>query len=75
MADGQSEKLLASYDFVEREVDLDGALDIGKIALATALSWIDFRKLPSFKEYSSTFDKLVRSLRKACIHAGDRLLR
>lgn len=50
MADGQSEKLLASYDFVEREVDFDGPLDIGKIALATALSWIDFRKLPSFKE-------------------------
>jgi glutathione S-transferase len=49
MADGQSEKLLASYDFVEREVDLDGPLDIGKIALATALSWIDFRNLPSFK--------------------------
>lgn len=50
MAVGQSEKLLASYDFVEREVDLDGPLHIGKIALATALSWIDFRNLPSFKE-------------------------
>jgi hypothetical protein len=49
MADGQSDKLLASYDFVEREVDLDGPPDIGTIALATALSWIDFRRLPSFK--------------------------
>jgi glutathione S-transferase len=49
MAVGQSEKLLASYDFVEREVDLDGPLHIGKIALATALSWIEFRNLPSFK--------------------------
>jgi glutathione S-transferase len=50
MADGQSEKLLASYDFMEQQVDLDGPLDIGKIALATALSWINFRKLPSIKE-------------------------
>jgi glutathione S-transferase len=49
MADGQSEKLRASYDFLEREADLDGPLDLGKIALATALSWIEFRKLPSFK--------------------------
>jgi glutathione S-transferase len=49
MADGQSDKLRASYDFVEREVDFAGPLEIGKIALATALSWIEFRRLPSFK--------------------------
>ena len=48
-ADGQTEKLVAAYDFVEREVDLDRPLDLGQIALAAALSWIDFRNLPSFK--------------------------
>jgi glutathione S-transferase len=50
LAAGQREKLLAAYDFVERQVDLDGPLNIGQIALATALSWIDFRNLPSFKD-------------------------
>jgi glutathione S-transferase len=50
MADGQTEKLMASYDFVEREVDLEGPPDIGKIALATALSWIDFRDLPGLNQ-------------------------
>lgn len=49
LAAGQSEKLLAAYDFLEREADLDGALNIGHIALATALSWIEFRDLPPFK--------------------------
>jgi glutathione S-transferase len=50
LAAGQCEKLLAAYDFAERQVDLDGPLNIGQIALATALSWIDFRNLPSFKD-------------------------
>jgi glutathione S-transferase len=49
LAAGQCEKLLAAYDFLEREADLDGPLNIGQIALATALSWIEFRDLPSFK--------------------------
>ena len=49
LAAGQCEKLRAAYDFLEREADLDGALNIGQIALATALSWIEFRALPSFK--------------------------
>jgi len=48
MADGQAEKLLASYEFLEQEVALDAPLDVGQIALATALSWIEFRGLPSF---------------------------
>jgi glutathione S-transferase len=52
MRDGQTEKLMAAYDFVEREgVTLDSkpGVDIGQIALATALSWIEFRKLPAFE--------------------------
>jgi len=50
LAAGQRQKLLAAYDFVERQVDLDGPLNIGHIALATALRWIEFRHLPSFKD-------------------------
>jgi glutathione S-transferase len=46
MADGQAGKLHASFDFIEREVGLEGPVDIGKIALATALGWLVFRGLP-----------------------------
>jgi glutathione S-transferase len=52
MRDGQIEKLVASYDFLEREgmtFDADAHhVDIGQIALGTALSWIEFRGLPDF---------------------------
>lgn len=48
-AAGQTGKLIASYDFVEREVDLAGPVDIGQVALATALDWIEFRGLAPFR--------------------------
>ena len=48
-AEAQTGKLVASYDFVEQEAELDGPSDIGQIALATALSWIEFRGLAPFK--------------------------
>ena len=48
MGDGQAAKLVAAFDFLEREAVPDGPLDIGQIALATALSWIEFRNLPGF---------------------------
>ncbi|TXL74266.1 glutathione S-transferase [Vineibacter terrae] len=47
MAQAQTGKLLAAYAFLEREVDLGGPVDLGQIALATALTWIDFRDLPA----------------------------
>lgn len=54
MRDGQIEKLVASYDFLERTRAVsarspDLPIDIGEIALATALSWIEFRGLPAFE--------------------------
>ncbi|HEV2675938.1 MAG TPA: glutathione S-transferase family protein [Aliidongia sp.] len=51
MRDGQTAKLIASYDFLEREealLDAPGVC-VGRIALATALSWLDFRELPAFE--------------------------
>jgi len=48
LAEGHVEKLISSYDFIEREVDLEGPVDIGQIALATALSWIEFREMAPF---------------------------
>lgn len=55
--DGQIEKLVAAYDFLEREgvvfeSKFEAAMrsvDIGQIAVATALSWIEFRDLPAFE--------------------------
>jgi glutathione S-transferase len=49
MRDGQTLKLTTAYDFLEREPTLDGPLDIGQIALACALGWIEFRNLPGFR--------------------------
>lgn len=55
MRDGQIEKLTSSYDFLEREAGLQPSdadaehVDIGQIALATALDWLAFRHLPDFE--------------------------
>ena len=48
--DGHVHKLRASYDWLERNLDIDSQLHVGHIALATTLSWIEFRQLPSFRE-------------------------
>jgi len=50
MRDGQIRKLVAAYDFLEQEPALDDPLHIGQIALATALSWIEFRNLAGFRD-------------------------
>jgi glutathione S-transferase len=49
LRDGYVEKLLASYDWLEQELEIDGDLHVGHIALATALSWLEFRELPTFR--------------------------
>lgn len=48
--DDGRKRLIASYDFLEKEVDLSGRVDIGQIALATALNWIDFHQVSSFRD-------------------------
>lgn len=49
LRDGHVAKLLASYDWLERELDTGAPVDIGQIAVATALDWIRFRGLPDFR--------------------------
>ncbi len=55
MRDGQIAKLIAGYDFLEREEPAlepsaaTAPVDLGQIALATALNWLAFRKLPPFE--------------------------
>lgn len=59
LRDGYIEKLLTSYAWLDRELDTDSEVHIGHIALATALDWLAFRNLPSFRSHtrvSSWFD-------------------
>lgn len=49
MRDGQLEKVVAACDYLETEISVGLAPDIGAIALATALSWIEFRNVYAFQ--------------------------
>lgn len=49
LREGYVTKLVASYDWLEREIDTAGPLHVGHIAVATALSWLAFRQLPDFR--------------------------
>jgi glutathione S-transferase len=46
---GNAQKLISSYDWLERELDADSPIHVGHVALATALSWLEFRQLPAFR--------------------------
>lgn len=50
LRDGHVQKLIASYDWLERELDVDKAVHVGHIALATCLDWLEFRELPGFRQ-------------------------
>lgn len=50
LADGYVEKIEATYDWLEQTVSSGEDVDIGRIALATTLSWMAFRNLPSFRD-------------------------
>jgi len=49
LQDGYTQKLIATYDWLERELDIDAPIHVGHIALATCLSWLEFRELPGFR--------------------------
>jgi glutathione S-transferase len=63
LAQGYADKLVASYDWLEAELDAAAPVHIGHIALATALDWIAFRQLPSFRQgrprLTKWFDQFV----------------
>ncbi|KAM5463372.1 hypothetical protein MauCBS54593_007580 [Microsporum audouinii] len=40
-----SQKLVESFDWLEKELDVQGPVHVGHIALATALSWLEFRDI------------------------------
>ena len=49
LRDGYVEKLVASYDWLEKELDTTSNIHVGHIALATVLDWLEFRELPPFR--------------------------
>jgi glutathione S-transferase len=50
LRDGYAEKIEATYDWLETTPDFEAPLHVGHIALATALSWMLFRGLPTFSD-------------------------
>jgi glutathione S-transferase len=50
LRDGYVEKLLASYDWLNDALDVETPSHVGHIALATTLSWLEFRELPTFRQ-------------------------
>ena len=48
MHDGQIQKIAAACDFLEQELSEELRVDIGDIALVTALSWVEFRRVYDF---------------------------
>jgi glutathione S-transferase len=50
LRDGYIAKLMASYDWLERELDVASPVHVGHVAVATCLSWLEFRELPSFRD-------------------------
>ena len=50
LRDGYIQKLTASYDWLERELDVDSPVHVGHVALATCLAWLEFRELPDFRD-------------------------
>jgi glutathione S-transferase len=76
LRDGYTQKLTRSYDWLEDELAYDSSLHIGHIAVATALSWLEFRELPGFRErrprLTSWFDEFsARSSMRATPLSGE----
>ena len=50
LRDGYIEKLTTSFDWLERHLDVESPLHVGHIAIATALSWVEFRAIADFRK-------------------------
>lgn len=63
LADGYRRKLERAYAWLENEIERDDLVHVGHIAVATALDWLAFRDLPSFRGHarlSAWFDRFER---------------
>lgn len=50
LAEGYADKIEATYDWLDHTLDADAPLHVGHVAVATTLSWMAFRDLPSFRD-------------------------
>jgi glutathione S-transferase len=78
LRDGHLQKVVAACDFLEAQLDHEPAVDIGDIALATALSWIEFREVHAFRHgrprLASWYQRISeRPSMMATLLAGDTL--
>jgi glutathione S-transferase len=76
LRDGHLQKIEAACDFLEAHIDSEATVDIGDIALATALSWIEFRQIHAFREgrpqLASWYERISgRPSMLATLFAGD----
>jgi glutathione S-transferase len=76
LSDGYTEKLVESYDWLERNLDEKAPLHVGHVAVATALSWIEFRQLPGFRDHCPQLSKWLdrfedRPSMRATLLAGE----
>ena len=49
LSEGQTAKLVESFDALEQSENFDEPVHIGHVGLATALAWLEFRALPDFR--------------------------
>ena len=49
LLEGQLQKVIAACDYLETRIAENDAVDVGTIALAAALSWIEFRGIHDFQ--------------------------
>uniref|UniRef100_A0A9E8CS62 Glutathione S-transferase family protein n=1 Tax=Bosea sp. NBC_00436 TaxID=2969620 RepID=A0A9E8CS62_9HYPH len=49
LSEGQTAKLVESFDVLEHSESFDEPVNIGHVGLATALAWLEFRDLPDFR--------------------------
>jgi len=60
LRDGQLGKPVSTFEYLENNIDFsvdNHCIDIGQIALATALDWIEFRQLANFRSSCPTLSK------------------
>jgi glutathione S-transferase len=64
LREGYTRKLIASFDWLERELDTRSPPHVGHVALATCLDWLEFRGLPGFRDcrprLAAWFDEFAR---------------
>jgi glutathione S-transferase len=67
LLEGQLQKIIGACDFLEESIEEERDFDIGDIALATALSWIEFRNVYAFQ---AGRPRLSSWYRRACLRAS-----